>query len=117
MNDRVLTQGQVENEIRRALHALEDQTDQFATVSELAANAEADYKHAYASAMLHAAAVATERVAAAKLEAVATVDTVEQLRHYKIMDASKTATKEALLSLRARLDALRSLTANIRGQT
>jgi hypothetical protein len=40
-----------------------------------------------------------------------------EFRRYKIAEASRNATKEHLASLRARLDAERTLSANVRAQT
>ncbi len=115
----VLTQGDVERAILRVVDELEDETDRFAAVVDLAAESEADYKESFARSIIQLSATAPNdrRVTAQEREARATSSSLPAFRTYKINDGRKQASKEALLSLRARLDALRSLGANIRAQT
>ncbi len=112
---KVLTQAEIENEILRVTNELEQQTYTFADVADLAATAEADYKLRYARAVV---TLSTQsKMTAADKAARAELAAAEQLREWKVADARLKSTKEALLSLRARLDALRSLSANVRAQT
>lgn len=113
---RILSQGEVEDQILNISDAIETETERYAGLADAAASAEADYKLRYAETVVriadsHGRMSIPERAARAELAAA------EELRRYKIMEARRQASKEALLSLRARLDALRSLSANIRAAT
>lgn len=112
----LLTQGQTEQSILDLSNDLEHQTDLYAQQSEMAATAEADYKLARARAYVllserHPKMTASER------EMRSDLNSAEHLRLWKLYEAQRQATRESLLSLRARLDALRSISANIRHQT
>lgn len=113
---RVLAQVEIENEIVACLDALERETDRYDRLATDAASAEADYKLAYAKAVIVLSDSAS-RMTAAEKQARAEVHAGDPLRAWKVLEARRGATKEALLSLRARLDALRSLSANVRAQT
>src|SRR5262245_49373831 len=98
---------------------LEVETYRYADVAEVTAEAEADYKADYARALLKFAdatvgerkATVDERRAQADLESSASYAV------FRINDARLDASKQALYSLRGRLDALRTLAANIRHQS
>lgn len=112
----LLTQGQVERSLLAIADELERQTYVYARQSSEAAEAEADYKIARSRAYVvlvgkYPKMTVSERDMRAELQSA------EQLRKWKLLEAQRQSTKEALLSLRARLDALRSLSANIRHQT
>lgn len=109
-----LNPGQVDQMIMDVCDAMDEATTVFEDVCDKAATAEADFKGAYARATIDIAANTEGRTNAAFRDAQATLLTINQLRVYKIQEARKTAAKEALLTLRARLDALRSLGANLR---
>ena len=116
MPDRLLTQGDIAPEILRLSEELEAETYRYADLADLAATAEADYKHQAARLFVGFSN------AAAKISIVEKQSRVElqcdgPYRVWKINEARRQASKEALLSLRARLDALRTLSANIRTQT
>ena len=57
------------------------------------------------------------KLTAAEKQARAELHAADELRVWKINEARRGASKEALLSLRARLDALRTLSATLRSQT
>ena len=116
--ERLLTQGQVERMILRISDELEDETHRYADLGDLVVDAELDYKRAYALAMINAAVAedGTKRLVAER-DAWVTTETIDLLRIWKIHEARHDSTKQALLSLRARLDALRTLVANIRSST
>lgn len=116
MADRILTQGEIEVELMRVTEALEEQTEVFAEIAELAAIAEADYKLRHARAVVGLASQ-SGKLSVAERSARAEMIAAEELRAWKLAEARIKSTKEALLSLRARLDALRSLSANVRAQT
>jgi len=113
---RVLTQGEIEADIMRVADEIEEQTHVYADVAHDAAVREADYKLRVARAIVSLSA-SEARMTAAEKQARADVQAAEELREWKIADARLKATKESLLSLRARMDALRSLSANVRSQT
>jgi len=116
--ERLLTQGEVEREIMRLSDELEDETHRYADVGELVVNAELDYKGAHAASIISAAANSdgTKRTVAER-DAWATTETIDLMRTWRIHEARQEATKQSLLSLRNRLDALRTLAANIRAST
>jgi hypothetical protein len=111
----LLTQGDVERRIMETIQAMEDATDALEVVSQEAAEAEADYKGGFARSILAIAAGA--RVTAQEREARATVSNLDALRTYRIKEASRNSTKEHLNTLRAKLDGLRTIASNIRGQS
>ena len=66
----------------------------------------------------HARAVATSKARSTDVrEAEALVASESQQRTYEVADAALRATKEAAHNIRAQLDALRSVNANVRYQT
>lgn len=116
---RLLTQAEVEEDIGRICRAMEAETHRYDDLAREAAETEADYKGAFARAMIATAAASRgdRSVTANEKEAIATAETITELRVWKLSQAKLAATKEALLSMRAHLDAMRSLSANIRSQT
>lgn len=119
MTDVLLSPTEVEAQIMRVSAALEEETSNYAEVCEVAARAEADYKLAWSRSLI---TVANDHrgdrtVTASEREAIADRDASDTFRVWKINDARRAASKEALLSLRARIDALRTLSANLRVQT
>lgn len=112
----LLNRGQVESQIMAVSDALEEQTEVYADISARAADAEADYKLRFARAVVSLSDKAA-RMTAPEKQARAEIAAAEELRVWKITEARRQATKESLLSLRARLDALRTLNASIRVQT
>jgi len=113
---RVLAQVEIENEILAVLDALEDQTHLYDRLAADAASAEADYKLAYARSVVRLSD-SQARMTAPEKQARAELYAADELRAWKVLEARRGATKEALLSVRARLDALRSLSANVRHQS
>ena len=112
----LLTQGQTEQTILQICEDLEQETYLYAELSDSAATAEADYKLARSRSYVllserHPKMTASER------EMRADLNSAEQMRNWKLYEARRQATRESLISLRARLDALRSISANIRHQT
>lgn len=113
--DRLLSQGEVEHMITRLSDALEAETDLFANVCDQAAEREADYRRTWGVAMMAAANDSKLRNADAR-KAKVEVDSADALAVHLLADARKLAAREGLNSLRARLDALRTIAANIRNQ-
>jgi thiamine biosynthesis lipoprotein ApbE len=112
----LLTQGETEQMILQICDEIEQQTYLYAEQSEVSAIAEADYKIARSRSYVmlserHPKMTASER------EMRADLSSADHIRQWKLHEARRQATRESLLSLRARLDALRSISANIRHQT
>lgn len=116
MGMRIMAQAEIEELIVRLTDEMEEETDRYSVLADEAANAEADYKLGFARAVV-GLADSQARMTAPERQARAEVAAGAELRLWKIAEARRQATKEALLTLRARLDALRSLAANIRNQT
>lgn len=107
----VLTQADCEREIIRLARVMESKTVELASLARNAANAEAIYKREWAKQYLIATGPIVQR------QAQADVDTYTEFLDRKITEGVYDACKEALRSLRTSIDALRTISANIRGQT
>ncbi len=118
MSDRrTLNPVDVEFAILDLCDALETETEQYAGLSELAAGAEADYKLKSAQTHVQLAASSSLKMTVHEKQARADLAANDQFRVFKIGEARKQASKEAMLSIRARLDAMRTLSASLRNQT
>lgn len=104
----MLTQAQVERELSRLIEAAEEQAHNIAELAEEAARAEVVFKIAYSKALLKAEGTVEVR------KALATVATDTELLDHKIADARLLAGQEASRSIRASMDALRSVNATVR---
>ena len=113
---RILSQGDVEDQILATSDAIEAEVERYAGLADAAADAEADYKLRYATAVV-SLADSQSRMSIPERSARAELASADELRRFKVLEARRQASKEALLSYRARLDALRSLSANIRAAT
>ena len=109
-------QGDIEAEILRLSDLLEEATGELATASEEAAHGEADYRVAYARAYLKSRS-GHEKLTDKIREAEATVEVADELTVYKVAAAKQLGLQEKCRQLRAQLDAVRTLSANVRGQT
>lgn len=109
---RPLTPVDVEEQICRCLKDLEQATEEYEKHAKEAAQAEVTYKVEYAKALLRA-----EEKTVGDREARATIDCESFFYERKGAEAVLAAQKELLSTLRARLDALRSLSASVRVQT
>jgi hypothetical protein len=116
MSDRILTQIDVEAEIMRLSDELEAETYRYADLADLAATAEADYK-LHSARLVVGLSNSALKLTALDKQARVDLDCDPAYRVWKINEARRQASKEALLSLRARLDSLRTLSANIRNQS
>jgi hypothetical protein len=113
---RLLAQAEIEEGIVALSEELERQTYIYAELSDSAAEKEADFKLQSAK---HLIGLIDSQVKMTAQEKQARCDwaCAEAFRNWKIAEARRQACKEGLLSLRARLDAQRSLAANVRHQT
>lgn len=105
-----ISQVEIENEIMRLMGMLEEETEAFETLATDSAKKEALLKANWAKEYLSAKGSIKER------EAWADYKMSDEAYAYKISEALVKAKREKLLSVRASLDALRTLNANVRIQ-
>jgi hypothetical protein len=113
MNDyrgRPLIQVEVEERIQGLCDALEELVTTFTSVSHKRAEAEADFKYRYSRSLIEQAV----KLPVASKEAIAHLKATEQYRLWKILEAQEKATQQGLTSIRSQLDALRTISANVR---
>ncbi len=91
------------SEIERLIGLLELKTDEYRVYAVEAAEAEVDYKKAFALALLRADGSVAQR------EAEATLKADEELRKRRAAEAVRDSCLEAMRSLRAQLSALQTL--------
>jgi hypothetical protein len=113
VNPQNLTQVDIETDILRICDKLEQDTSLLAETSVQRAEAEATFKQRYAKAMVEQ----TGKVPVASKEAIAHLRSSDEFRIWRILEAREKATQQSLLALRARLDALRTISANVRAMT
>lgn len=107
----MLTQAQVEGELARLIEAADTVAHDVAGRAEEAARAEHAYKIAHARALLRAEGPVAAREAQALLACEA------QHLDRKVADARLLAAQETARSIRAQLDALRSVNVSVRAAT
>lgn len=116
-----LTQAGVEERIVQISDAMEEAVHDLAQFSDEAAEAEVNYKIAFAKAVLKAGMQPGSgrggKMTEGDKEATATVECENELRARIITEAKKEVQQEAMRTMRSRLDALRTVSANIRAQT
>ncbi len=114
---KLLTQGEIEEGILALSDAIEEQTYLYAELSDMAAEKEADYKVRSARALVGLANDNSIKITAGERQARVDLHCAAELRDWKLAEARRQSSKEALLSLRSRLDAMRTLSANVRHST
>lgn len=112
-----LTQNGVEREITRLSGLMEEGVEELDRVSSDAAVAEADFKIRYAQERIKAKVQAGGKITVSDADDAATVETETELRRRLVTEAKKEVGQERMRTLRARIDALRTVSANIRAQT
>jgi hypothetical protein len=118
MPGQVLTQHDIEQGIVETSDRLAELTEEYAVLCEVAAEAEADYRlHFYNSLMRLKDAGDGKRMTDKEAEARSTSAAAADFRNYKMTAARLDAAKQALATHRTRLDALRTLAANVRAVT
>ena len=105
-----ISQVEIESEIMRLMEMLEEETEAFEALATDSAKKEALMKANWAKEYLSAKGSIRER------EAWADYKLSDEAYSFKISEALVKAKREKLLSLRASLDALRTLNANVRVQ-
>lgn len=112
----VLTPVDCERMLGNALRKLDEATHEYADISQKAAQAEADYRKAQGQkvlAILRHGEFASAKERDARIE----YELSDERQTYLLLDAARNSAREALLSLRTRIEALRTITASVRGQT
>lgn len=105
-----LVQAEVEERIQRLCDVLEETCEQFAQISADRAEAEADYKQAQAISLVSQ----TAKTTVSAKEATAHLAASKHFRRWRVLEAREKATQQALTSIRSQLDALRTISANVR---
>lgn len=116
----MMTQGQIEDGIEATVATLEDLTGDYARACASAAEAEAEYRLRYWRTFLQhkdSAGPGSRGPSNDECEGRAIIANEDALRAYKITAASAESIKAAMATHRTRLDALRTLAANVRSQT
>ena len=96
---------------------LEEGTEEFGKLAEERAVAEADYKERYWTALVRQADSQYDhgiKFTASQKEARAALVAREEFRRFKLLEAREKAAQQHLISIRARLDSLRTMAANVR---
>ena len=102
-------------QIVRVLDELEQATDRYALASTEAGVAESKFKLAHSTAIIDLASSAINaRMSTAVREAHAIIRSRHEYERHMIAAASADSAKQYLYTLRAKLDALRTLNANVR---
>ena len=110
MRNNPISQVEIEQELLRLMDKLETETEQFETLAMDCAKKEALYKSNWAKEYLSAKGSIKER------EAWADYTMDQQNFEYKCAEALVKSKRESLLSIRASMDAIRTLNANVRTQ-
>lgn len=105
-----ISQVDVEQRILTLMSELEEETEAFETLSIDAAKKESGYKGAWAREYLSAKGTIKEK------EGWADYKLADEHYNWKIAEALVKSKREKLLTLRAALDAMRTLNANVRTQ-
>ena len=106
---------EVEEELNRLAEALEEATEQYRQDSKEAAVAEANYKLVYAHCLVGLANTG-RKMTASERESRCVVASGEEFRIWKIAEAKRASTSEALRTYRTRIEALRTEAASRRFQ-
>lgn len=115
---RPLAQVEIEGAIVTLGDEMEALTEEYARLSDEEAEAENAFKYRHARSIIVNAQVGTmpngSKSTADWRVARADLDSEAEGSRYRILEARLRATKEALITKRARLDALRTIAANVR---
>lgn len=108
----------IQTDVEGLLLTLGDQLDEgtvaFEKVAEERAIAEADWKERYWSALVRLVDDGPNRRTAAQREAMAGLMAKEELRRFRLLEAREKAAQQHLITIRARMDSLRTVSANVR---
>ena len=107
----------IENAMRRSINQMEDITQSFAVTVDEFGFAESEFKIAFAKSRLTARVTGDstgKKMTADMAEDIATVETSEERMRMESARAKHDACRQALMSVRSRLESLRSLMASYR---
>lgn len=113
---RPLSQVEVELDIAAVVEDMEKHTEEYDDIAREAAEAEADYKRDAAHALL-AVIEHSGKMTVGERQARADLMVAGAYKRHLVTTAARNSKREYLQTLRAHLDALRTLNASIRGQT
>jgi len=116
----LLTQGAVEVRMMELIAALEDGVGDLDRLVLSCAAAEADYKLCRDTALIRIAGDARatgEKLPVQEVSALAETGAADEFRRWRLVEARVRSKREYLHSIRAALDTLRTVAANIRAQT
>ena len=113
---RPLTQVEIEERIDHVIEELEQHTEQYEDIARTAAEAEADYRAKSAHATL-AVIQHGDKMTVGERSARTDLMCQAEYKEHLVTTAARNSKREYLQTLRAHLDALRTLNASIRGQT
>lgn len=105
-----LTQIDLETEMMRICSRMETDIDLLADLSTQRAEAESAYKYKYSRALIET----TEKMAVAIKDALAHLRASDDFRQWKLLEGREKATQQSLIASRSRLDAMRTICANVR---
>lgn len=117
MSPQVLSQHDIEQQIVQISDRLDELTHDYAAMCDEAGEAEAEYRLRYYNTIMRLKDAGDRKMTDKEAEARATSAAASEFRNYKITAAKVEATKQALSTHRSRLDALRTLAANVRAVT
>ena len=107
----MLTQADVEDELVRLSDRLEESTHELAKHMQAYAQAEVNFKRAFAQTFVKAEGAMDLR------EQIAVLETADERMAWRSAEALKDSTQELCRTYRNQIDALRTIGANVRAQT
>ena len=105
-----IIQTEVEARLLQLADRLDLEVDRFTEVSQKRAQAEADYKLTYSKVVV--TLVGKDTVA--RKEAMAHLKAGDSYHIWKLAEAREKATQQSLIAIRTQMDALRTISANVR---
>lgn len=105
-----ITQVDLEDQLLAICDRMEDDTHLLLDLSIQRAEAEADYKYKYSRSLISI----SEKMPVSSKEARAYLSASEEFRKWQLLLAREKATQQSLLASRSRLDAIRTVCANVR---
>lgn len=108
-----INQIDLESQMLRICDRIEADIELLFDLSAQRAEAESAYKYKYSRSMVEQ----TTKVPVASKEAIAHLRASDEYRNWKVLEGREKATQQSLIASRARLDALRTISANVRAMT
>lgn len=105
-----ITQVDLEDQMVNICNRMEEDIATLYEVSNARAEAESNYKYRHARAMIEQ----ETKMPVATKDAYAHLRAADEYREWQLLQARERATQQSLLAARSRLDALRTICANVR---